>query len=274
MEHTWGAATNSGRKRKVNEDSYLAISPIFVVADGMGGHERGDLASAIAVNEFARLSQFSVIMPEQIDEVFKRASATIKTVLSNGVGGTTVCGVALSLQDGAPYWLFFNIGDSRSYRLNTVRQTMGQISVDHSVVQELVDAGIMSAHDAAIHKERHVITKALETVTEPEPDYWMIPVEAGDEILLCSDGLCDELTDKEIADIWFAGNTPQETADNLVQAACAAGGRDNVTVVVVDAEVVGYAAHNIQEKTGSLPALTLENLESHHYDHLSNTTPR
>lgn len=253
MEHTWGAATNSGRKRKVNEDSYLATSPIFVVADGMGGHDRGDLASAIAVNEFARLCQYSVITPEQIDDVFKRASSTIKTVLSSGVGGTTVCGVALTLQNGAPYWLFFNIGDSRSYRMNTVRRTMSQISVDHSVVQELVDAGIMKPEDAAVHKERHVITKALETVTEPEPDYWMIPVEAGDEVLLCSDGLCDELTDDHIKNIWFSGGSPQNTADKLVEAACEAGGKDNVTVVVVSAEVVGYAAHNVQEKNWLIP---------------------
>lgn len=255
MEHAWGAATSSGRKRKINEDSYLASLPAFVVADGMGGHERGDLASALAINEFSKLCQYSVVTPELVDECFNRASTQIKKVLTNGLGGTTVCGVALALQDGAPYWLVFNIGDSRAYRFNSIRQSMSQISVDHSVVQELVEAGVMDPLDAASHADRHVITKAIETVTDPEPDYWMIPIEGGDQILLCSDGLCDELTDSQIQEIWSASDTPQHTAELLVQAAVEAGGRDNVTVVVVSASVVGIAAHQLQDQTTSMPMI-------------------
>ena len=255
MEQSWGAATNSGRKRKVNEDSYLAAVPIFVVADGMGGHDRGDLASAIAVNEFSKLREFSVVTAELVDEAFSRAAAAIKNVLKDGVGGTTVCGVALSLQDGAPYWLVFNIGDSRAYKYNSIRNTMSQVSVDHSVVQELIEAGVMDRDDAANHRERHVITKALESVTTPDPDYWMIPVEGGDEILLCSDGLCDELTDEQIYKIWSLGMSPQNTAEHLVEAAVAAGGKDNVTVVIVTSKIVGYAANTVQDKTGAIAAL-------------------
>lgn len=252
MEQSWGAATNSGRKRKVNEDSYLAAVPIFVVADGMGGHDRGDLASAIAVNEFSKLREFSVVTPELVDEAFRRAAASIKNVLKEGVGGTTVCGVALSLQDGAPYWLVFNIGDSRAYKFNSVRNNMSQVSVDHSVVQELIEAGVVDPLDAVNHRERHVITKALESVTTPDPDYWMIPIEGGDQILLCSDGLCDELTDAQIYEIWSLGLPPQLTAEHLVEAAVAAGGKDNVTVVIVTSKIVGYAANHVQDKTGAL----------------------
>ncbi|MFD2839949.1 PP2C family protein-serine/threonine phosphatase [Populibacterium corticicola] len=274
MDQAWGAATHSGRKRKINEDSYLASSPVFVVADGMGGHERGDLASAIAVNEFSKLCQYSVISPELIDGCFTRASGAIKNVLTNGVGGTTVCGVALALQDGAPYWLVFNIGDSRAYRLNTVRGTMTQVSVDHSVVQELVDAGVVDPGEVSHHKDRHVITRALETVTDPEPDYWMIPIEGGDQILLCSDGLCDELEDSEIKEIWSAASTPQAAADALVAAAVEAGGRDNVTVVVVSAQVVGVAASHIQDKTGTVTTVDEEPMNAELQDSLAHTTPR
>lgn len=255
MEHAWGAATSSGRKRKINEDSYLASLPAFVVADGMGGHERGDLASALAINEFSKLCQYSVVTPELVDECFNRASAQIKKVLTNGLGGTTVCGAALALQDGAPYWLVFNIGDSRAYRFNTIRGSMSQISVDHSVVQELVEAGVMDPVEAASHADRHVITRALETVTDPEPDYWMIPIEGGDEILLCSDGLCDELSDQRIQEIWSRGDTPQLTAERLVEAAVEAGGRDNVTVVVVSARVVGIAAKQLQDTVTPNPEI-------------------
>lgn len=275
MEHAWGAATSSGRKRKINEDSYLASLPAFVVADGMGGHERGDLASALAINEFSKLCQYSDVTPELIDGCFSRASAQIKSLLTNGVGGTTVVGAALALQDGAPYWLVFNIGDSRAYRFNSIRNTMSQISVDHSVVQELVEAGVVDPEDAAHHVDRHVITKALETVTEPEPDYWMIPIEGGDEVLLCSDGLCDELSDEEIQQIWSGGLTPQHTAERLVQAAVDAGGRDNVTVVIVSARVVGFAAHNVQDMTGSLvpvPQDSENNVDLQ--ESFTNTAPR
>ena len=275
MEQAWGAATDSGRKRRINEDSYLASLPVFVVADGMGGHERGDLASAIAIDEFSKLCQYSVIVPELVDGCFTRASQRLKSVLTNGQGGTTVCGVALALQDGAPYWLVFNLGDSRAYKYNSLRSTMNQVSVDHSVVQELLEAGIVGPNEAAHHAERHVITRALETMTTPEPDYWMIPIEAGDQMLVCSDGLCDELSDAEIAQIWASGSTPQESADLLVKAAVEAGGKDNVTVVIVSSDVVGYAAGHVQDSTGSV--LAVPQVQETHVDlheSLVYTSPR
>jgi len=275
MEHVWGAATSAGLRRQINEDSYVAAMPIFVVADGMGGHQRGDLASTIAVEEFARLADLPVVRPEHIDACFHSAAQRLRESLTEGVGGTTVCGVALSLLDGTPYWLIFNIGDSRAYRLNTARNIMEQVSVDHSVIQELLDAGVVTPEEAEHHHERHVITRALESVNQPDPDYWMIPIDQSDSILLCSDGLCDELTDTEIARIWRSGLTPQDSANRLVDAAVAAGGKDNVTAVVVSAEVVGFVSDDVQETTGSLSRVEVAG-ESHVdlQESIENTTPR
>lgn len=275
MEQVWGAATSAGRRRPINEDSYLAALPIFVVADGMGGHQRGDLASAIAIDEFASLAERSVILPQDIDVCFRNAAHRLRDALTEGVGGTTVCGVALSLQDGVPYWLIFNLGDSRVYRLSTAKHIMEQVSVDHSVVQELLEAGVVDREGATRHRERHVITKALETVSVPEPDYWMIPIEQGDEILLCSDGLCDELSDQDIAQAWASGTGPQDSATRLVEAAVTAGGKDNVTAVVVSAQAVGFVTDGVSETTASM--VRVERAGETHVDlhgSLENTSPR
>lgn len=285
MDHAWGAATSHGNRRTVNEDSFLAGLPVFVVADGMGGHQHGDLASAIAVDEFSRLSQYSVINPDLVDATFQRAANRLRDSLTEGVGGTTVCGVGVTLQDGAPYWLVFNLGDSRAYRLQGAREPrstengmttrLEQISVDHSVVQELIERGAVDPSAAHTHTQRHVITKALETQSTPLPDYWMLPVESGDEIMLCSDGLTDELADEEIEAIWATALNPQHAAEQLVAGAVTAGGRDNVTVVIVTSSVVGYAASQVQESTGAISAETGEipaalALE----ESLEHTTPR
>lgn len=248
----WGAASHVGGRRKINEDAYLAQSPIFVVADGMGGHQRGEVASAIAAREFATLSHFMALEPQQVDACFERAATTMRATLPSGVGGTTVCGVAIVLQDGAAYWLVFNLGDSRAYHLDTAGK-LTQISVDHSVVQELIDVGVLTAQEAQTHAERHVITRALETLTTPEPDYWLLPIAQGDQILLCSDGLTNELSDEELGDIWRSTTNPQQVADNLVQAANNAGGRDNITVVVVTSDAAPTTASLGFEVTRSGP---------------------
>lgn len=251
----WGAASHVGCRRKLNEDSYLAQSPIFIVADGMGGHQRGEVASAIAVREFATLSHFMTLEPQQVDSCFDKAAQVMRSALPNGVGGTTVCGVAIVLQEGAAYWLVFNLGDSRAYHLNAAGQ-LTQISVDHSVVQELVDAGELTAPEARTHADRHVITRALETLTAPEPDYWLLPITQGDQILLCSDGLTNELPDEVLGEIWCSSTNPQQVADNLVQAANNAGGRDNITVVVVTSAAAPSTASLALEITRSGPAPT------------------
>jgi PPM family protein phosphatase len=251
--HTsWGSATDRGRVRRLNEDAMLAEAPVFLVADGMGGHAAGDVASRVTVEEFAVLAGRPSVTHEDVQGCFVRAAERIRATVGAGrTAGTTVAGVALAPQDGDPYWLVFNVGDSRVYRL--ADGSLEQVSVDHSVVQELVDAGRIAPHEAAGHPERHVITRAVGTGALPNPDYWLLPAGPADRMLLCSDGLTQELDDDAIRYLLMDQPEPQTAAQILVQAAVEAGGRDNVTVVVVDAGD-GLAAP-VDEATIERPAL-------------------
>lgn len=233
MRTSWGSATDRGRVRPLNEDALLAYPPVFLVADGMGGHEAGDVASRLVVAEFSQLSGRGAASVEDVHACFHRTAVRLAETLGDGrVAGTTVAGVAVAELDGGAYWLVFNIGDSRVYRLATGE--LEQISVDHSVVQELVDAGDLSAAEAAAHPERHVITRAVGSGLAPEPDYWLIPAGPTDRLLICSDGLTSEVTDADLRGILLEQDDPQAAAQELVRAALAAGGKDNVTAVVVD----------------------------------------
>lgn len=233
MRTSWGSATDRGVVREVNEDAALTYPPVFLVADGMGGHDAGDLASRIAVEEFAQLADQRQASTDDVRECFSRTAARIRAEFTQGrQGGTTVAGVALTEVDGASFWLVFNIGDSRVYRW-TVRG-LEQVSVDHSVVQEMVDKGVLTRDEADRHPERHVLTRALGTDGAPDPDYWLLPAAAGDRILLCTDGVTRELDSVRIAAMLASRADPQEAAVALVGGAVEHGGRDNVTAVVVD----------------------------------------
>ncbi|MGV8908711.1 MAG: PP2C family protein-serine/threonine phosphatase [Propionicimonas sp.] len=231
----WGAASDIGVKRALNEDHHLAQPPIFVVADGMGGHDAGELASAEAVDALASLVGLRAVTGRQVQRCLSEAQLRIRaieTVPGRGAG-TTITGVVISEQDGVPYWLILNLGDSRTYRL--AGGELEQISVDHSEVQEMIDEGELTVIQASHHPRRHVVTRALGVGTEHEADFWMIPIVEHDRILVCSDGLTDEVQDAQISRILLTEASPQTAAELLVEAALAAGGRDNVTVLVVDA---------------------------------------
>ncbi|MCU1580771.1 MAG: family protein phosphatase [Microbacteriaceae bacterium] len=230
---SWGAATDIGRRRKHNEDSFLAQAPIFVVADGMGGHASGDVASAAVV---ARLAEATgdFVDTAAIEAGLRAATADIMLAdddLQIGVG-TTATGAAMTLQFNDPYWAVFNIGDSRVYSFE--RNELTQVTVDHSVVQELVDAGLIDAADAESHPDSNIITRAVGFDAEPMPDYWMIPIKLGLRMLLCSDGLTKEVNHERLRQHLAAGLSAKETASALIDAALDAGGRDNVTAIVVD----------------------------------------
>lgn len=229
MQVTWGAATDPGRSRKVNEDAFRATLPIFLVADGMGGHAQGGTASAIVVEEFAAPQGAVSVTPEWVMDAFDRAQSRITR---SAAGGTTVAGIAAVQQNGTPYWLVFNIGDSRVY--HCVDGVVTQISVDHSVVQELIDLGEVSVEKARFHPQRHVITRAVGAPEGPRADFWLLPGERGDRLMICSDGVTSEIGAEEIAALMSPDEGPQQVAEALVQSALSAGGRDNVTVVVVD----------------------------------------
>ena len=230
----WGAATDVGHKRRLNEDSYLAESPVFAVADGMGGHSSGDVASAAVVRRLEASTASDFIDPAQVLVALREATEDIslaEDASDRGVG-TTVTGVALTLQGGAPYWAVFNVGDSRVYRFEN--DELDQITVDHSVVQELVSAGLLRPEDAEFHPDSNVITRAIGFNETPMPDYWLLPVEVGTRLIVCSDGLTKEIDDARIAEILGEGAPARQAAVALVEAALESGGRDNVTVVIVD----------------------------------------
>ena len=232
MRTSWGSATDRGLVRAVNEDALLAYPPVFLVADGMGGHDAGDVASRLAVEEFAQLAGRTSATADDVHACFTRTAARIRDVFEGRAGGTTVAGVAVPEHDDGSYWLVFNVGDSRVYRW--AGDVLTQISVDHSVVQELIDRGELDASQVGAHPERHVLTRALGTGPSPEPDYWMIPAGPYDRLLMCSDGLTREVSDATIAGVLGRYGDPQEAAQELVRLAIDAGGHDNVSTVVVD----------------------------------------
>ncbi len=238
MYAAWGSATDTGRVRTLNEDALVALAPIFLVADGMGGHDAGDVASRLVVEECSVLVGRPSVTIEDLQGCFQRAAARMREVLAGRSAGATVAGAAIARHDDAAYWLVFNMGDSRVYRM--VDGDLVQVTVDHSVVQELLEAGTLSADEASVHADRHVVTRALATDSASEPDYWMIPATRDDRLLICSDGLTDELSDAQIQEILRTETDAQEAAEALVAAALEAGGRDNVSVVVVDVAIVWH----------------------------------
>lgn len=230
----WAAATDVGRRRAANEDSYVARSPLFAVADGMGGHSAGDLASAAVVERLAEIITEDFLAPRTIERALEAATADITEIAVDSVlgVGTTVTGAVLTLQDGEPYFAVFNIGDSRVYCFD--RNELFQVTVDHSVVQELVEAGALTRDEAEHHPDSNVITRAVGFNAQPMPDFWMVQLHAGLRLLICTDGLTKEVSDENIRMHFAAGLTPAETAGALIDAALASGGRDNVTTIVVD----------------------------------------
>jgi serine/threonine protein phosphatase PrpC len=236
---SYGYGTDRGLRRELNEDSFIASDPVFAVADGMGGHEAGEIASGMCVRALAAMPQLATgersVTAAVLQQYLVRADSSIREA-TGARAGTTLTGAVMVEQMGMPYWLVMNIGDSRTYRLS--QGEFVQVSVDHSEVQELVDAGEITAEQASVHPRRHVVTRALGTGDETEADYWLLPVEEGDRILVCSDGLNAELTDEHMFRILSTVGHPQDAVDALIQAALRNGGRDNVTVIVVDAKNV------------------------------------
>lgn len=233
----WAGRSDVGRRRAVNEDSVLVGPPVFAVADGMGGHAAGDRASAAVIERLAALraeSSNGYLDVDRLDGALADAADDIDVFASAiPVGaGTTVTGAVLALKDDEPHFGVFNIGDSRVYLL--LGGDFTRVTTDHSVVQEMVDAGLINADEADNHPDSNVITRAVGFRDIPHPDLWMLPVQPGMRLLLCSDGLTKEVPDKLIRRHLAAGATAAETADGLMDAALAAGGRDNVTVVVID----------------------------------------
>lgn len=230
-----GAATHTGLVRRTNEDAYLATSPFFLVADGMGGHNAGAAASAAVVSEFARATTDRPVSAELVETLLERARSRVARIDGGArPAGSTLTGVAL-MDDGGS-WLVVNVGDSRTYRLS--RGTMERLTVDHSIVQELIDRGSLDGDLARVDTRRNVITRAIGAGTAGRADMWVTPARVGDRILVCSDGVTGELTDDEIAEVLRSVAHPQQAALHLIHQAMVRGGHDNITAIVVDAVAV------------------------------------
>ncbi|MFT4234913.1 MAG: protein phosphatase 2C domain-containing protein [Microbacterium sp.] len=251
------AISHTGKVRSNNQDSGYSGSNLFVVADGMGGHAGGDVASAIAVHNLRQLDEV-YSSPEQAEAVLKStisgtAGDLIKTVSKRpelaGLG-TTVDAIIM-VDDVA---VIGHIGDSRIYLYRDGELT--QITTDHSFVQRLVDSGRITPEEARFHPRRSVLMRVLSDMDpKPEVDTFVMPTHDGDRWLICSDGLSGVVDDAHIAKALRAGHAPGRTADILLKQALDGGAPDNVTMVIVDVggqhplyagtpQVVGSAAHS------------------------------
>lgn len=233
----YGAATDRGALRSINEDSVLAQAPVFVVADGVGGSDAGEVASAIVVEEFSRLAERPTIDPDDVGITLALAHGRVQALHQGrpyGPGTTAVGAVGIADSAGG-YWVIFNIGDSRIYqRTGDPDAELVQISVDHSHVQELVEAGVITAEEARTHPERNLVTRAVGADDAFQPDYWVLPIVPGDRLLLCSDGLLADCTMADISELVSQPGQPADVAEELVALALRGGARDNVSAVVVD----------------------------------------
>lgn len=237
----WGASTDIGPVRSENEDSWLAVPPVFAVADGMGGHLGGAQASSTAVltlQEFLspdRLGDRAVDLVD-LSVAIDSAAAAVAALASDdnpmGAPGTTLSGLMVLHTAEGPYWLSFNVGDSRAYVVGG--GGIRQLTHDHSALQEARDLAAVSGAPRVI-PPANVVTKALGAgqCGTVKADYTIMPLEDGDRAVICTDGVHGVLQDAQLHALVAARNGPQGNADDLIQASLEAGTRDNTTAVVV-----------------------------------------
>jgi serine/threonine protein phosphatase PrpC len=234
----WGAATDVGLVRMGNEDAFVAEPMVFGVADGMGGHQAGEVASDIATRIIRErlgtgASNVGVVVASVVEANASIYQAAHASVDHQGMGTTLTALVVMRADESnVARFALINVGDSRTYLLRNGE--LHRATVDHSYVQELVNTGHISEDEARTHPRRNIVTRALGIEPTVRVDTWLVPMVHGDRFILCSDGLVDEVHDDDIATIALAAKVPQVAAEQLVAKAKANGGRDNVTVVVVD----------------------------------------
>jgi serine/threonine protein phosphatase PrpC len=234
------AGTDTGRQRRANEDSLLARAPLFVVADGMGGAQAGEVASRIAVDSF-RDGLDDASQPESaLATLALEANSRIHELSHSNAEqagmGTTLTAVYVGDREVA----IAHVGDSRAYCLRDGE--LLRLTDDHSLVDELMRQGRLTPEEAVEHPQRSVITRALGPEGTVEVDTRTFRARPGDVYLLCSDGLTTMLTEEQIADVLRAHPRLREAGEALIAAANEAGGRDNITVVLLRLEEVGAAA--------------------------------
>jgi protein phosphatase len=233
--------TDTGRQRRENEDSAYVHAPVFVVADGMGGAQAGEVASRMAIETFEEGLPGSGTPEGRLAELVRDANQRIydRSRAEHGRAGMGTTLTAAYLADGD--LAIAHVGDSRAYLLRDGQLT--RLTQDHSLVDELVRQGKLTEAQAAEHPQRSIITRALGPEPEVEVDTFSYPMQVGDVLLLCSDGLTSMVSEVRVAEILRGAATLDEAADRLIDEANEAGGRDNITVVLsrlaeVDREAV------------------------------------
>lgn len=238
---TFGSRTDIGCVRKHNEDSLIVAPPLFAVADGMGGHAAGEVASEIAVNTLAKYAP-DYPDSEALGNAIIKANREVIAAAQDGRGregmGTTMTAAILE----GERLVIAQVGDSRAYLLH--QNKLQQLTRDHSLMADMIEAGQLTSEEARTHPNRSVITRALGSDIGMLADLYEINVETGDRLLLCSDGLSSMISDEDIEEVLTRIGDPQRCANMLVNKAIAAGGHDNITVIVVD--VTGFS--EIREK--------------------------
>lgn len=231
----YGAAGATGPVRDINQDRWLADGSLFAVADGLGGHQGGEVAAGIAVDELARREVLTDL--DQLVDLVRAAHTAIRAEAraDRALAGmcTTLCALAdLAADGGEPRLSAVNVGDSRLYTLTG--DELEQISDDHNLVGEMIRAGRLDRAAAAVHPDRNRLTRVLGFEPEVLVDAWELRAVRGTRFLLCTDGLFSEITDAAIAGVLRERDDPADAAQTLVDEAIQAGGHDNVTAVVVD----------------------------------------
>lgn len=245
-----GAATDTGRVRTINQDAVLTTGTLFVVADGMGGHAAGDVASSTAIDALRSAAErigtiegFTTAVQSANEAIYR---ASVQDPALAGMGTTVVAACLLADAKGDQL-VILNVGDSRAYRFRD--GSVRQITSDHSLAAEMVRAGEITEEEAAVHPQRHVITRALGVDGQVTPDSFPLAIREGDRVLLCSDGLSNEVDDEEISRVLAMVREPQSAAEELVARANAHGGADNISVVVIDVVVADAVADEPEERT-------------------------
>jgi protein phosphatase len=261
MKLKWGATTDVGMVRQQNEDAFHAEENLYIVADGMGGHNAGEVASALAVTTVRSGARMGIRTADQFRELVQQANTAIYTAslddsTQSGMGTTLTAAAVVPGEE--PRILIANVGDSRTYLFRG--GVLSRLSVDHSYVQELVNEGIITPEEARVHPRRNIVTRAMGIDRSVQVDVFSHLVRTGDRLVLCSDGLVDEVADVDITRILTEHSDPQETAEALVMVANANGGRDNTTVIVLDIldDISEPIVFDEPDETQPMPAVVAE----------------
>lgn len=236
---TAAGATHVGHVRDLNEDAYLIRDGLYLVADGMGGHDGGELASAAVVDTFSEIWDNNTEPVElfSLKEWLTQVNRVVYDIAA-GRAGTTLTLLSNVLHQDKAQLVVANVGDSRTYRYRANDEALIQLTQDHSAVAEMVRLGQLSPEDAREHPARNVITRAVGSALRLLADVVLLDAGIGDRFLLCTDGLTGKVEDQEIGLILSSAATVQEAADQLLELALEIDGSDNITVLV--AEVIGH----------------------------------